>query len=79
MGICETENRLTINHANVPNMIGQITKVLADHNVNITKVMTNKHRNGWAYTMIDVDSHLGEDVKNALQYIEGVARVRIIK
>ncbi|MDK2936428.1 MAG: D-3-phosphoglycerate dehydrogenase / 2-oxoglutarate reductase [Eubacteriaceae bacterium] len=78
MGICETENRLTINHANVPNMIGQITKVLADHNANIA-VMTNKHRNGWAYTMIDVDSHLGEDVKSALEAIEGVARVRIIK
>lgn len=78
MGICETINRLTINHANVPNMIGQITKVLADNDVNIS-VMTNKHRNNWAYTMIDVDSHIGEDVKTTLESIEGVTRVRIIK
>ncbi len=78
MGICETANRLTINHSNVPNMIGQITKVLADFNVNIS-IMTNRHKNGWAYTMIDVDSAIGENVKSALKNIKGVTRVRVIK
>ena len=78
MGVCEAENRITVNHANVPNMLGQITKILADHDLNIA-VMTNKNRGAWAYTMIDVDSNVGEDVKTALKGIKGVTRVRIIK
>jgi len=78
MGVCEAENRITVNHANVKNMLGQITKVLGDHDINIS-VMTNKHRGPWAYTMIDVDSNIGEDVKTALKAIEGVTRVRILK
>jgi D-3-phosphoglycerate dehydrogenase len=78
MGVCEADNRITVNHANVPNMLGQITKILADNDINIS-VMTNKNRGSWAYTMIDVDSNVGEDVKTALKSIKGVTRVRIIK
>ncbi|MGL4607891.1 MAG: phosphoglycerate dehydrogenase [Eubacteriaceae bacterium] len=78
MGVCNTVNRITVNHANKTNMIGQITKVLADHDVNIS-VMANKNRNAWAYTMIDVDNEVGDDIKTALKAIDGVTRVRIIK
>ncbi|AFA49568.1 phosphoglycerate dehydrogenase [Acetobacterium woodii] len=78
MGICESANRITVNHANVPNMLGQITKILADNDINIS-IMTNKNRGAWAYTMIDVDCNVGEDVKTALKGIKGVTRVRIIK
>ena len=78
MGVCESINRITVNHANVPNMLGQITKILADNDINIS-IMTNKNRKSWAYTMIDVDSNVGEEVKKALKNIECVTRVRIIK
>ena len=78
MGICETANRLTVNHSNVPNMLGQITKILADFNINIS-IMTNRHKNGWAYTMIDVDTNVSQEVKDALKNIEGITRVRVIK
>ncbi len=78
MGVCESVNRITVNHANVPNMLGQITKILADNDINIS-IMTNKNRGAWAYTMIDVDCNVGEDVKTALKGIKGVTRVRIIK
>lgn len=78
MGICETTNRITINHANVPNMLGQITKILAENDINIS-VMSNKNKGAWAYTMMDVDSNVGENVKTALKGIKGVTRVRIIK
>jgi len=78
MGVCESINRITVNHANIPNMLGQITKVLADNDINIS-VMTNKNRGSWAYTMMDVDSNVGEEVKTALKSIKGVTRVRIIK
>lgn len=78
MGVCNSVHRITVNHRNIPNMIGQITAVLAGHNINISD-MTNKNRGEWAYTMIDVDSEVGDNVKEALKTIEGVTRVRVLK
>ena len=78
MGICQVAGRIGLLHANIPNMIGQITAVLAGHNINISD-MTNKNRGEWAYTMIDVDSEVGDNVKEALKTIEGVTRVRVLK
>ena len=59
-------------------MIGQITAVLAGHNINISD-MTNKNKGEWAYTMIDVDSEVESNVKEALKTIDGVTRVRVLK
>ncbi len=70
--------RITVNHKNIPNMISQITAVLAKDNINISD-MTNKNRGDWAYTMIDVDGAVADAVKDDLKNIEGVTRVRILK
>lgn len=78
MGVCLTANRITVNHANIPKMLGKITTILADNDINISD-MSNKNRGLWAYTLIDVDSNVGEKVKIALENIEGVTRVRILK
>ena len=58
-------------------MIGQFTALLAQDNVNIDD-MTNKSRGGYAYTMIDVDNDVAEDVVKGLEMIEGVLKVRVI-
>ena len=58
-------------------MIGQFTALLAKDNVNIDD-MTNKSRGGYAYTMIDVDNDVAEDVVKGLEMIEGVLKVRVI-
>ena len=78
MGVCNSVHRITVNHRNIPNMIGQITAVLAGHNINISD-MTNKNKGEWAYTMIDVDSEVESNVKEALKTIDGVTRVRVLK
>ncbi|MEG2641224.1 MAG: phosphoglycerate dehydrogenase, partial [Eubacterium sp.] len=65
-------------HKNIPNMIGQITTVLAKENINISD-MTNKNKGEYAYTMIDVDSEVTDVVKQELKAIEGVTRVRVLK
>lgn len=78
MGVCNSVHRITVNHRNIPNMIGQITAVLAGHNINISD-MTNKNKGEWAYTMIDVDNEVEDNVKEALRTIEGVTRVRVLK
>lgn len=78
MGIKENGNRITILHKNIPNMIGQLTAVLAQENMNIS-LMTNKSRKEYAYTMIDVEAEVPEAVQEKLGAIEGVLKVRVIK
>lgn len=78
MGVKEDGDRITILHKNIPNMIGQFTAVLAQENMNIA-IMTNKSRKEYAYTMIDVEADVPESVKEKLEAIEGVLKVRVIK
>ena len=76
MGVRD-KTRITILHRNIPNMIGQFTALLAKDNVNIDD-MTNKSRGSYAYTVIDVDNDVAEDVVKGLEMIEGVLKVRVI-
>jgi D-3-phosphoglycerate dehydrogenase len=73
-----SENRLTILHRNIPNMIGQITGVLAKFNMNISD-MLNKHKNNVAYTIIESEEELNSQVLQELGNIDGILKVRVIK
>lgn len=78
MGACTTAGRIGILHKNVKGMIGQYTSVLGEADVNVSD-MTNKGRGDYAYSLIDVDSPVTEDVVEKLKAIDGVLKVRIIK
>lgn len=78
MGAKGEGERITILHKNIPNMIGQFTALLAEKNMNI-EVMTNKSRKEYAYTMLDVDGTISEDVEAQLAAVEGVLKVRVIR
>ena len=78
VGVCQSAGRIAINHKNVPNMIAQFTKVLADEGMNITD-FANKSRGDYAYSVIDTSVSAGDHVKKALEAIDGVLRVRIVK
>ena len=67
-----------ITKKNMPNMVSQITSVLAKENVNIAH-MNNRSRGAVAYTMIDVDQPVSEQTVEAISAIEGMIRVRVIK
>ncbi|PEL09783.1 phosphoglycerate dehydrogenase [Bacillus sp. AFS017336] len=71
------KKRITIAHKNIPNMVGQITGLLAKYHVNIAD-MLNRSKGAFAYTMIDLDETLNEPVDQLLKEIEGVISVRII-
>lgn len=77
MGRRTDHARITILHRNVPNMIGQFTKILADDDMNIAD-MTNKSKGGYAYTMMDVESEIPEGVVEELKKIKEVLKVRVI-
>ena len=77
MGLRGENTRIVLLHHNVPNMIGQFTKILADDNMNIAD-MTNKSKGGYAYTMIDIDSEVPDRVAEDLRKVKEVLRVRVI-
>ena len=78
MGVCHAASRVAVLHLNDPNMIGQITGILASGNVNISD-MTNKSRDKYAYTLLDLENPAEEDMVEKLKAIKGVLRVRVIK
>lgn len=77
MGLRGENTRILILHHNVPNMIGQFTKILADDNMNIAD-LTNKSKGRYAYTMIDIDSSVSENVIKDLGTVKEVLRIRVI-
>ena len=78
MGACTTAGRIAILHKNVSGMIGQYTSILGNAAINVSD-LTNKGRGDYAYSLIDVDSPVTDDVVEALKAIDGVLKVRIIK
>ena len=77
MGLRGEYTRITIMHRNVPNMIGQFSAILANDGINIAN-MTNKSRNAYAYTMIDVENEITDEIMDELKQVNEVLRVRVI-
>lgn len=73
----ESPYRLSIANTNTPNMLAQISTTLANSGLNIHN-MVNKSRGDMAYTLVDVDSPVSDDVLTSLSAIEGVLAVRAI-
>ena len=69
--------RVTIVNSNVPDMIGQISSALASKGMNIID-MLNKSKGDVAYTIIDIDKPVADDLIHDLKNINGVLKVRAI-
>lgn len=69
--------RITIYHTNTPNMVSSLTQALSKYNINIAG-MANQSRGEFAYTIIDIDNELHDDVEGIIKAIEGVIKVRVI-
>lgn len=70
--------RLIMMHQNVPNMVGQISAVLAKENINIAE-MLNKSKGDYACSIIDVAQEPSEKAVKAIYNIKGVVKVRILR
>ena len=73
----ETAYRLVVANANVPNMLGLISETLGQAKLNIHD-MVNRSRADYAYTVVDLDSPITEDVRQKVAGIGGVLMARII-
>ena len=67
--------RITIANANVPNMVGQISTLLAQASLNIEDLL-NKSIGELAYTVVDLDGPVPEDTLQAIREIDGVLTLR---
>lgn len=71
----ESAWRLAVANANVPNMLGQISGTLASVCINIHTMM-NKSRGEMAYTLVDTDSAVPDELLAKIAAIPGVLMVR---
>lgn len=78
MGPCVCKGRLLVHHRNVPAMVGKITNILAEQHINIQD-MNNRSRGDWAYTVMDLDDEVSEELLEAIENIENVQKVRLVK
>lgn len=69
--------RLAVANANVPNMVGQVGTALADAGLNIVDLLNRSH-DGLAYTLLDVDGEVSDELVDRVQAIDGVLKVRRI-
>jgi D-3-phosphoglycerate dehydrogenase len=70
--------RVAIIHRNIPNVLSKILPAVSAGGINIDN-MTNKSKNEYAYTLIDVDGDVTEESLTELKKVDGIIRVRIIK
>ena len=77
MGICN-KPRVAIFHKNVANMISQFTTVLGAAGMNISD-MTNKSKGDYAYTLIDLEDTVTDEIVKKLSKVDGVIRVRVVR
>jgi D-3-phosphoglycerate dehydrogenase len=70
--------RIIIGNKNVPGMVGKITSILADEQINISD-MLNKHKNDMAYNIIDVDGDISDELVAKIIDMEAVVLVRVVR
>jgi D-3-phosphoglycerate dehydrogenase len=69
--------RILVANRNIPNMVGQITTLLAEANINIQDLI-NRHHDEIAYNIIDLDARVPQDSIQKIREINGVIAVREI-
>ena len=72
-----SDHRLVVCNANVPNMVGQISTIMADANLNIHD-MINQSRGDVAYTIVDLDSEIPQSVLGKIKKLDGIMIARIV-
>jgi D-3-phosphoglycerate dehydrogenase len=70
-------SRVCVLNKNIPSMLGKLTGVLAEMNLNISKLI-NKSKGSNAYTVIDIDGDIDAKTIEEAFHFEGIISVRII-
>lgn len=71
------KTRIITVHRNIPNMIGQMTTILAANKINIADMLT-RHKDTIGYNVIDIEGELSDEIVDKIRAIDGVKNVRVI-
>jgi D-3-phosphoglycerate dehydrogenase len=78
---CELESlsatKLIIANKNIPNMVGQITTILAAEKINIAD-MLNRHKGDYAYNIIAIDGKVDVSILDKIRSVDGVIMARLV-
>lgn len=69
--------RIAVTNRNVPGLLGQMTSVLAERNINVIDLI-NKSRDDVAYNLIDLEARPDQGLLDAIGAIEAVINVRVL-
>ncbi len=72
-----SDYRMVVANANVPNMLGLISSAMGRAGLNIHD-MVNMSREDLAYTVVDLDSAVSEEVRDEIARIDGVMMARVL-
>ncbi|MBR5356454.1 MAG: ACT domain-containing protein, partial [Lachnospiraceae bacterium] len=78
MGICPVDSRVAILSRNISGMISKFSTVFGDLGINISD-FTNKSKGEYAYTLMDIEAKVTDEVVEKLRELDGVIRVRVVK
>ena len=70
--------RICVIHKNVPTVLSSIVKLFSDLEINVENLI-NKSKKELAYTMIDIDRKVGDSMIEAIEGLDNIIRVRILK
>lgn len=68
------DTRIAVMHKNIPAMLTAISGHVADAKINIEN-MINKSKGDYAYTILDVDGAVADEVIDSIKAIDGIIRV----
>ena len=71
------ECRICVIHKNVPTILSSIVNLVSDLEINVENLI-NKSKKDLAYTMIDINQSVGENMVAAIQRMEPTIRVRVL-
>ena len=69
------KSRVALTHKNMPDMIAKISSAVGDAGFNIHH-LRNESRGDLAYTLMDIECEIGQDMIDKLAAIEGVLKAR---
>jgi len=70
--------RLIAINRNIPNMVGQLTTILAEGKINIMDLI-NHHRDDYAFNIIDTEHEIPQGILEKIKKVDGIIRVRVIE
>lgn len=73
----EAKYRICVINKNIPNMVSSMTTALANVGVNIEN-MANKAKNNYAYTILETNDEVSEELMERLRNRDGIIQARLI-